>query len=272
MVSKLNSSLLLITPACVDPAAFARGAINMYETDLAGNDIDFNFAICQFYTDHQIKWALLDPSILTQILVNLLTNAIKFTKLAKRRQILVRIGASSSVRHTSPQHGTDGVVIVAQDSVSSREVSAEESHGNLNNAETIKWFPSHEEKPSSEQILEEDEFYLNFEVQDTGTGISAYDMAVIFERFSQANPKTDVQYGGSGLGLFISRESFELHGGVIGLVSTLGEGSTFAFYLKVRQASPQDTETLQVEKSASGVQRSPRRKNLSARSQPPTPA
>jgi hypothetical protein len=57
-------------------------------------------------------------------------------------------------------------------------------------------------------------------------------MTLLFLRFSQASPKTYAQYGGSGLGLFISRELTELQGGQIGVHSVASQGSTFAFYIK----------------------------------------
>lgn len=59
----------------------------------------------------------------------------------------------------------------------------------------------------------------------------------VLPRFSQASPRTHVTYGGSGLGLFISRELVELQGGEIGVSSESGRGSTFAFYVKARRSS-----------------------------------
>ena len=48
--------------------------------------------------------------------------------------------------------------------------------------------------------------YLSLSVRDTGRGLDAEEKKLLFARFSQASPKTHLQYGGSGLGLFISRE------------------------------------------------------------------
>lgn len=88
--------------------------------------------------------------------------------------------------------------------------------------------------------------YLRCEVTDTGCGLSSDEKKVLFTRFSQASPRTHVQYGGSGLGLFVSRQLTELHGGEIGVASVAGVGSTFAFYLKCRRAETEnDTASMQ---------------------------
>jgi signal transduction histidine kinase len=76
--------------------------------------------------------------------------------------------------------------------------------------------------------------YILVAVIDTGIGISTEGQAKLFERFRQATPKTEEIYGGSGLGLNISRKLCQLHGGEIGVSSIEGEGSTFGFFFKVR--------------------------------------
>jgi len=73
--------------------------------------------------------------------------------------------------------------------------------------------------------------------------LTEHERKLLFQRFSQASPRTHVQYGGSGLGLFISRELTELQGGQIGVASKAGVGSTFAFYVKARHCdSPESPE------------------------------
>lgn len=80
--------------------------------------------------------------------------------------------------------------------------------------------------------------FVTFSVSDTGRGLSPEEKKMLFMRFSQASPRTHVQYGGSGLGLFISRELTELQGGEIGVESEAGKGSIFAFYVAARRSSP----------------------------------
>ena len=77
---------------------------------------------------------------------------------------------------------------------------------------------------------------LAIEVSDTGCGIPDTEFEHIFESFEQlANPETR-RYGGSGLGLSITRLLVELHGGQIGVRSSLGEGSVFRFTLPLARA------------------------------------
>lgn len=67
-------------------------------------------------------------------------------------------------------------------------------------------------------------------------------MKVLFQRFSQASPKTYQHYGGSGLGLWISRELCELQGGQIGVSSRDGK-TTFTFFVRAKRWVPPPDQT-----------------------------
>ena len=75
------------------------------------------------------------------------------------------------------------------------------------------------------------EFQLAISVEDTGIGIPEEKIAVIFDKFSQADVGTTRQYGGTGLGLNIARDLVRLMGGDIHVTSEIGSGSCFAFTL-----------------------------------------
>ena len=70
-------------------------------------------------------------------------------------------------------------------------------------------------------------------VTDTGSGIAEQDQERIFEPFQQANTSIRRQYGGSGLGLTISKQFVEMHGGKMWLESEPGVGTTISFNLQI---------------------------------------
>ncbi len=83
-----------------------------------------------------------------------------------------------------------------------------------------------------------DTVMLLFTVQDTGIGIPADKMSMIFESFTQANSDTTRKYGGTGLGLAITKKLVEHQGGSIWVMSRIHEGSSFQFKLTFKKPDP----------------------------------
>lgn len=217
-LSKLDSDLLVVSPAPLQPMVLVRSSLKIFEAELRMADITLNIVEDESINRLGLGWILLDANRYMQIVINLVTNAIKFTKPSKVRQITITVSASTD-RPLASLHGVDFVP-------KRRNPNAP---------------PNSTTAPASVFVNpfdKENDIFLTLSVKDTGKGLTDHEKTLLFKRFAQASPKTHIEYGGSGLGLFISRQITELLGGEIGMASEPNIGSVFAFYVRARKTQP----------------------------------
>ncbi|BGP19092.1 hypothetical protein JCM10213v2_007179 [Rhodosporidiobolus nylandii] len=200
-VSKLNMGLLTIqrTPFKLVPRM--NEVLRVFEVECSQKSIALKLNADPSIKHLRADWVKADPARLHQILLNFLTNSIKYTSDAPTRRIVVHIQAFENQPPLRPH-----AMRVSQ--------------------------------PPPVQL--EDSVWINIAVEDSGRGLSDDELHRLFARFSQANPRSD-QYGGSGLGLYISKRLIELHSGFIEVESRLGTGSIFSFSIPAERASPPDS-------------------------------
>lgn len=149
-----------------------------------------------------------EDSRICQILFNLIGNGIKFTRRGSVTLSVSMVGKSPEISNDL----SEGQQL---------SLAAFEDNNNGSAPKTI---------------------YLNFAVRDTGIGISPAAQKRVFDAFSQADGSTSREYGGTGLGLTISRQLVEFLGGEMQVESELGKGSCFSFQVPLEVLA--NTETV----------------------------
>ncbi|CAB9515627.1 Hybrid signal transduction histidine kinase [Seminavis robusta] len=194
--SKLEAGHMKLENIPYEPLAVAKGSLEAVRAACEERNL-----YLQLDWDTRIPFKLKnDPNRLRQILLNLLSNSVKFTKkggITVRACYLNGTTDDSSQRdHSYGEHKADGTT----------------------NFTTIK--ENNHGKPM-----------VKFTVSDTGIGISEEHKKVIFQKYQQANATIARNYGGTGLGLSISNSLVEMMGGSMGVESQVGNGATLWFLL-----------------------------------------
>jgi signal transduction histidine kinase len=155
--------LIEIHPVDVQPRVLVENTVKMFAAELAANEARMTLELEPSFTELQLDWVKLDPGRLLQVLINLCTNSIKFTMESVVRNIRITVGVSRDL----PTHSSHDVQYLHQ--VTDQQFADPTISSEWGNGEPL---------------------YLQFQVADTGRGMSEEEMKLLFQRFSQTSPRT----------------------------------------------------------------------------------
>ncbi|WVQ94712.1 hypothetical protein IAU59_001792 [Kwoniella sp. CBS 9459] len=221
-LARIQLDMLSLYDIEVDLRKEAKKVSSVFASEAKMKKIDLQLRFGETLEASKIMCIKTDPVRLGQVVTNLISNAIRFTSASDLRRITVRYDVS--------------FIPPAEDSCA---------------------LPTSIGLPSSLPADEDTPIWLFVSVTDTGPGMSPKELAVLFKRFAQGNKMIHTKYGGSGLGLFICRKITELLGGRIEVLSQLGEGSVFRFFIKTRTVAPPSALAAYMEATSLNALKSP---------------
>ncbi|MDJ0553850.1 MAG: ATP-binding protein [Microcoleaceae cyanobacterium MO_207.B10] len=199
--SKIESNKLDLESEPFDLRLCVEDCVDLLAVKTAFKKIELAY----FIDNNTPKVILGDSTRLRQILINLITNAVKFTE---QGEVLVNASAKKILEIKDADFEINNL-----NNNQLSEASNQTTNNNLNAANLY-------------EIL--------FFVKDTGIGIPQDRMNRLFQPFSQVDSSTTRKYGGTGLGLVISKSLCEMMGGKMWVESQKGVGSTFYFSVTVK--------------------------------------
>ncbi|MCA9714252.1 MAG: hypothetical protein KC468_06155, partial [Myxococcales bacterium] len=195
----------------------------------------------QYMTPGQLRDDVSKIGSAARHLLNLIRDTLDLSKIEAGRmemviaRVSIAVLVEELVASIEPVCARAGNTLVVDADVGDLEIEADSlrlqqvllnllSNANKFTAQGTIWFRVRDERA-------EGRHQLRFEVVDTGIGIPEDKLALVFDAFTQAEDTTTRRFGGTGLGLTISRQLCEMMGGALEVSSVFGEGSTFTVVL-----------------------------------------
>lgn len=209
-ISKISGNLVQLVQNDWQPEEAVKQTLKMFNLEIQAKSISM-----QYERDPSLDMigdtVIGDEGRFTQVCVNLLSNAIKFLENVSSKNIRICVGATPVLDDNTLQqlHEPDAYALDDLTPLCAKYRTA--------------W-------PAD---AGNQDIFLHFSILDSGPGMSPEEQGRIFRRYAQASPKTYREFGGVGLGLWISRRLVELHGGAVTLQSNKGVGTVFRLYIRV---------------------------------------
>ncbi|KAF7827371.1 histidine kinase 2 isoform X1 [Senna tora] len=216
--AKIEAGKLELEAVEFDPRSILDEVLSLF----SGKSTEKGIELAVYVSNQVPEVVIGDPKRFRQIITNLVGNSLKFTH--DKGHVFVSVHLTNEVK--SPLHIMDAVLRQGFQDVSDKTDNTLSGFPVVNRWKSWANF----KKISSMNLMDEPEMIqLLVTVEDTGIGIPLDAQSRIFTPFMQADSSTSRTYGGTGIGLSISKCLVDLMGGEIGFVSELGIGSTFSF-------------------------------------------